>query len=261
MDIFFSNDDNDSFFATDDMRSFFDPLPESPKPKPKRAEERESIVPAKRPCPPQVPQVPSQLQQLAPFPAMEEYVCPTTRAHTIELENVQSSLREAERDKRCSKNIFVRKAFLNKILKESEAKSAEIERLRSEKKSVEHYWHKQAALAQPKIAAITSLIKTQAEIVQGLHTKTLTAQEAAGALQKMITPMLPLDIRGDAIKVLGVLKPQSVKVALDRKADRIVISIQYPKGYMSSKSRLGAVSAAMTASTLSSSSSSSSSWK
>lgn len=256
MDIFFSNDDNDSFFATDDMRSFFDPLPESPKPKPKRAVQETSIVPAKRPCPSSLP-----LHQLVPFPAMEEYVCPTTRAHSIELENVQSSLREAERDKRCSKNIFVRKAFLNKILKESEAKSAEIERLRSEKKNVEQYWHKQAALAQPKIAAITSLIKTQAEIVQGLHTKTLTAQEAASALQKMITPMLPLDIRGDAMKVLGVLKPQSVKVVLDRKADRIVISIQYPKGYMSSKSRLGAVSAAMTASTLSSSSSLSSSWK
>jgi hypothetical protein len=257
-------------FQEEEFDSFFAPLEkEEAQPKRKAVDRIETAIVAKRQCA-QVSALQLQplqqfvpLQQLVPFPAMEApCVDPAARAHATELGVVQRAL--DAKDKRGSKSIFVSKDFLKKELELSEKKSAEIRQLQAQVKSLEQYWSAQAVRAQPRIQAIASAVKTLADVVQGTQAKTLTPQQAAGALQQRISPLLPAEIVGYMRRSVGALAPKAIKVAYKRTPNGILISIEYPKHQMSSKSSATATSCtAITASTSSAiaSSSRSSSWK
>jgi hypothetical protein len=216
---------------------------------------REECAPAKRLKTIDVP------SQLVPFPSMEEYVCPKTRAYELQIATVKQTLQEKQ-DKRYSKNMFVQKELMRRLISESEAKSAEVKRLNLQIKETNRYWEAQSNAAQPRIVAITSLIKTQTNLLQCAYRKTITMEQTAIALKDIITPMLPVDIAHDVRKLVNMLCSKDAKMSLKFTADGAVFTIKTGRRQMSSKSPTATSSAiAVSTSCATRSSSSSSSWK
>lgn len=247
MDSSFSDLDDSTFFQfTDDVLSLFAPLSDADvpqqlagqqlavyndvhnndvvhkEPRRKRAPETDlSTDPNKRPF----------RFVFAPFPPME--TDPATLAFNTELLEVQRMTLGKEKQ---SKNIFVRKEFVNQLIKQREAKDAEIRKLEARLRQTEDFWKRQTLAALPRLAAIGSLIKTHVQVAQGMHYNTITKVEAASMLQGKITALLPTDMACEVQKLVRVLAPHPIKVAIKIRASRIDISIRFPKPHMSSKS-------------------------
>ena len=245
MDVFsFADYDDESVFRNDHFAEFeksIEPLEDVPS-KPKRTHDDTLVV--------------SKRLKMLPFPPMEEYVCPATQAYNVEMAATKRSLQQ--KDRRASKNVFVRKEFLQRLIRESEAKTNEIKRLTANNRKMNEFWDRQSELALPRIAAVNSLIATQSDLLQGVHNKTTTVQEAADALKDLITPMLPTDVARNVQKLVQVLGKSKVNINLRFTATGAVLTF---RTQMSSKSptSTSSVMAASTSSFIASSSSSS--WK
>ena len=246
MDIFsFGDYDDASPFCNDHFAEFeksIEPLEDVPS-KPKRTAD-ETLVVAKR-------------LKMLPFPPMEEYVSPATQAYNVEMAATKRSLQQKDKNKRASMNMFVRKEFLQRLIRESEAKTNEIKRLTANNRKMNEFWDRQSELAMPRIAAVNSLIATQSDLLQGVHNKTTTVQEAADALKDLITPMLPADVAQNVQRLVQVLGKSKVNINLRFTATGAVLTF---RTQMSSKSPTS-TSSVMAASTSSFTASSSSSWK
>ena len=174
------------------------PLPENPAPK--RARMVTPDLPAALPAefPP--------LENLDPFRA--------------ELNAVQKQINTT--DRRCTKNLFVSKSFMNYCLQENEKQKAEIQQLRAQGQQMLQFWNAQAAATLPRIIDMGALLKTYHWVaVEGLKKRTLTSQATAQALQERLTPTLPVDVASDLKRVVAAL------AAPEPQKRRLVIGVRF----------------------------------
>jgi hypothetical protein len=174
------------------------PLPENPAPK------RARMV---------TPDLPAALP--AEFPPMEN-----PHPFQAELSMVQKQI--GITDRRCTKNLFVSKSFMNYCLQENEKQKAEIQELRAQGQHMLHFWNAQAAATLPRIMDMGALLKTYHWVaVEGFKRRALTSQQAAEALQARLTPTLPVDMAVDLKRVVQAL------AAADPQKQRLAIGVRF----------------------------------
>ena len=149
------------------------------------------------------------------FPSMEN-----PPPYQAELSAVRKQINTT--DRRCTKNLFVSKSFMNYCLEENEKQKAEIIELRAQGQQLVQFWNAQASAALPRIMDMGVLLKTYHWVaVEGLKKRTLTPQQAAEVLQERLTPTLPVDVAGDLKRVVAALAtPEPQK-------RRLVIGLQF----------------------------------
>ncbi len=147
----------------------------------------------------------------AEFPPMEN-----PHPFQAELSMVQKQINTT--DRRCTKNLFVSKSFMNYCLQENEKQKAEIQELKAQGQQLVHFWNAQAAAITPRIMDTCALLKTYHWVaVEGFKKRAVTSQQAAEALQARLTPTLPVDVAGDlrrVVKTLAAPDPQKRRLML-----------------------------------------------